>query len=193
MQVAKDLLGNLVVRRMASSRLLVGRIVETEAYHGQKDRASHAFRGRTPRNSPMFGPGGIAYVYQIYGMWNCLNAVTMGIEYPAAVLIRAISQVPSYPLLQADPRAGSGPGKLCRALAVEKGMSGADLVNGDELWLAEGESPMDRSLLRSGPRIGVGYAEEWAEVPWRFWIAGEPSVSRIPGSRLPGTTRATGS
>ena len=169
MRVARDLLGKLVVRRLPDGRVRSGRIVETEAYHGPGDRASHAHRGRTPRNAPMFGPAGVAYVYQIYGVWYCLNTVTMRDGFPAAVLIRA---------LDLDDREGAGPGKLCRALAIDRRLTGTDLVAGTDLWIADDGERVRARDVASGPRVNVDYAGAWAARPWRFWRVGHPAVSR---------------
>jgi len=169
MRVARDLLGAILVR--GGPRPVAARIVETEAYHGPPDAASHAHRGRTPRNAPMFGPPGRAYVYQIYGMWCCLNVVTMRETFPAAVLLRAVE-------LPGDPRGGAGPGKLCRALGIGRSFDGADLVAGDALWIASDGLRVPAARVARGPRVNVAYAGTWAARPWRFWIAGHPSVSR---------------
>lgn len=166
-KVARDLLGKLVVRRLPDGRTVAGRIVETEAYHGPSDRASHAHRGRTERNAPMFGPPGVAYVYQIYGMWFCLNAVTMRDGFPAAVLIRA---------LDLEGREGAGPGKLCRALSIDRRLTGSDLVAGVDLSIAD--DGFRSGKAGSGPRVNVDYAGDWAGRPWRFWLHGHPAVSR---------------
>lgn len=149
---------------------IAARIVETEAYHGPYDRASHAHPGRTPRNAPMFGAPGHAYVYLIYGMWHCLNLVTMRDGYPAAVLLRAVAL--------ADPKAGAGPGRLCRALDVDRKLDGVDVVDGRALWVASDGFRVPASRVARGPRVNVDYAgPTWAPRPWRFWIAGERSVS----------------
>ena len=146
------------------------RIVETEAYHGFDDRASHAFRGPTARSAIMFGPPGHAYIYLIYGMWFCLNVVTGPERFPSAVLIRAAE------VEGADARAGAGPGKLCQALHLDKRQNGADLVAGTRLWLEDdGHVP---ARIATGPRVNVAYAGDSAARPWRFWIEGHPSVSR---------------
>ncbi len=149
----------------------VGRIVETEAYVGLPDRASHASRGRTPRTEVMFGPPGYAYVYLVYGMYCCLNVVTEDEGYPAAVLIRAL-----------EPCAGidaptSGPGRLCRALAIDRRYDRADLT-APPLYLAAGARPAGPVL--AGPRVGVPYAGPWALKPWRFYLRDSPWVSRRP-------------
>lgn len=171
--VAIALLGKLVVRRRPEG-VLAGRIVETEAYHGHEDRASHASRGKTPRTTPMFGHPGHAYVYQIYGMWFCLNAVTGPDGFPSAALIRAVE-----PLAPGDfgPRDGAGPGKLCRLLHVDRALNQHDLVLGDQLWLADDGARVPPERTGRGPRVGVDYAGEWAATPWRFWVEGSPSVS----------------
>jgi len=167
--VARELLGKLVLSQDGPTLRTV-RIVETEAYHGPDDAASHARRGATPRTRIMFGAAGHAYIYLIYGVWNCLNLVTGEIGFPSAVLVRAGE------LEGGDPRAAAGPGKLCRALGVDRKQNGEDLVLGTRLWLAE--DGFEPGRVARGPRVNVDYAGRWAEKPWRFWIAGHPSVSR---------------
>ena len=166
--MARDLLGKILVR--GGRKPIAARIVETEAYHGPHDRASHAHRGLTPRTRPMFGAPGHAYVYLIYGMWNCLNLVTMPEGHAAAVLLRAVA-LP-------DPRAGAGPGRLCRALGIDRKLDGADVIDGDALWVASDGYRVPAARVARGPRVNVDYAgEPWTARPWRFWIAGERSVS----------------
>ncbi|HKQ61798.1 MAG TPA: DNA-3-methyladenine glycosylase [Candidatus Polarisedimenticolaceae bacterium] len=166
--VARDLIGRVLCRRLADGRTLRGRLVEVEAYGGARDRASHAFRGRTPRNAPMFERGGVAYVYQIYGMHFCLNVVSGATGVPEAVLLRA-SEPPEA------ERSASGPGRLCRAFAVDRRLDGVSLV-GDTLWLESGEPVGDRQVRRT-PRIGVAYAGAAASWRYRFVLAGSPHVS----------------
>ena len=169
LDVARDLLGRVLCHRPATGRVLRGRITEVEAYDGPEDRASHAARGPTPRNRPMYEAGGIAYVYLIYGMHHCFNVVTGDAGYPAAILIRAAE----------SPRAelsARGPGRLTRAFAIDLELDGTTLV-GDDLWLEAGAPVPARAVSRS-PRIGVDYAGAWAEKPYRFLIAGHPEVSR---------------
>jgi DNA-3-methyladenine glycosylase len=168
--VARELLGKLILSQVGRT-LLVVRIVETEAYHGPSDGASHARRGLTPRTTIMFGEPGRAYIYLIYGVWNCLNLVTGEVGFPSAVLVRA-GQVEGSD----DARAASGPGKLCRALGLDRKQNGEDLVDGTRLWVAE-DGFRPRKIAR-GPRVNVDNAGRWAEKPWRFWIADHPSVSR---------------
>ena len=162
--VAQELLGQCLVH---AGR--VGRIVEVEAYIGPHDRASHASRGRTPRNAPMFGPPGHAYIYLVYGMYDCLNVVTERDGYPAAVLLRALEPVEGI--------AGrtQGPGLLCRAMEIDRRLNRYDLT-GDELFVAENGRSDFRVVKR--PRIGVDYAGSWARRRLRFYIANNPFVSR---------------
>lgn len=167
-EVARDLLGCFLCRRLEEGRVLRGRLVEVEAYDGPKDRASHAFRGRTPRNAPMFEAGGVGYVYFVYGMHHCLNVVTGPKAYPAAVLLRA-AEPPTQNV------SASGPGRLTRAFSVDLALDGASL-SGHDLWIEAGAHVPDR-LVRRTPRVGVDYAGPWARRHLRFVIAGHPAVS----------------
>lgn len=168
--VARELIGVHLVHD-DGKRVRSGRIVETEAYLGPADLAAHSSRGRTGRTEVMFGPPGHAYVYFIYGIWNCLNVVTARAGVPHAVLLRALE-----PLEGLSERT-SGPGLLCRAMRIDRRLNGADLLGG-ELWL---ERPARRQLLRIGrsPRIGVEYAGEWAARPWRFFDRASCYVSTV--------------
>lgn len=167
--VARDLLGKLLAHRVGGG-LRVGRIVETEAYLGTHDRASHSSRGRTPRTEGMFGPPGYAYVYMIYGVHHCFNAVTGAEGHASAVLVRALEPVEGI-----EGRT-NGPGLLCRALEIDRRQDGLDLL-GDELFIAEpGRGEPIEVVVR--PRIGVAYAGEWAEKLLRFYVGGNPFVSR---------------
>lgn len=166
--------------------LIAGRIVETEAYGGPDDRASHARAGLTRRTAPMHGPVGHAYVYLVYGMHYCLNVVARDESASAgAVLIRALEPVEGVDVMRErrgstdpDRRLCSGPARLCQALAIDRTFDAHDLTAGVGLWLSEGALEPAESVA-SGPRVGVGYAGEgWADRPWRFWLAGNPSVSR---------------
>jgi DNA-3-methyladenine glycosylase len=177
LEVARDLLGRTLCRRLPGGRVLRGRIVETEAYLGLVDRASHAFRGRTPRNAPMFEEGGIAYVYFVYGMHHCLNVVTSVAGHPTAVLIRAASSP--------EGASASGPGRLTRAFAIDRRLDGASLL-GPDLWLEEGTPVADRDVRRTA-RIGVDYAGGWARRLLRFVVKDHPDVS---GPRLRSRNRA---
>jgi DNA-3-methyladenine glycosylase len=168
-QVAQALLGIWVVRCI-DGHCRVGRIVETEAYLGPHDRASHSSKGCTPRNRSMFGPPGRAYVYRIYGIHDCLNVVTEPEGHGAAVLVRALEPVHGIP---GNTR---GPGLLCRALSVDRSLDGADL-RGEALFLAEPESPTPFTIVRR-PRIGVDYAGAWSRRLLRFLIRDNSWVSR---------------
>jgi DNA-3-methyladenine glycosylase len=169
LEVAGDLLGRVLCSRTPEGRVLRGRIVEVEAYDGPKDRASHASRGMTRRNAPMFEAGGIAYVYQIYGIHHCFNVVTGSEGYPAAVLLRA-AESPDGAL------SASGPGRLCRAFRVDRTLDGASLL-GRRVWLEQGVPPSPGAIGRTA-RIGVDYAGWWARREYRFIINGHPQLSR---------------
>lgn len=160
--VARELLGKTLVHHDRG-----GKIVEVEAYIGPDDRASHARVGRKGRAAIMYGPAGVAYVYQIYGVHFCFNVVTEQDDYPGAVLVRAI---------ECDGRAGSGPGLVCRALGIDKACNGLDLTT-SALYIADA-APLADTEVRVGPRIGVDYAGDWAAHPWRLWLASSPHVSR---------------
>src|SRR5579871_1442283 len=155
--VARELIGMHLVHRDASGMRRAGRIVETEAYRGPEDLAAHSSRGRTLRTEIMFGPPGHAYVYLIYGFWNCLNVVTARAGTPHAVLLRALEPVSNL----ADKT--WGPGLLCRAMGIDRAFNGLDLC-GNRLWL-ERPRVITASRIGRSPRIGVEYAGEWAHRP----------------------------
>ena len=183
--VAPELLGRWLVRRLGGE-LLVLRLVETEAYLGAPDRASHAAGGRrTARNESLYLPGGHAYVYFIYGMHWCLNAVCGEADEGGAVLLRAGEPVAGEAAMRARRGVGErvrpgdiagGPGKLCQALGVDRSFDGRRLDDA-ELWIAGGD-PVDAAGVATGPRIGVAYAGEAAAWPLRFAVSGNPHVSR---------------
>ncbi|RME75644.1 MAG: DNA-3-methyladenine glycosylase [Chloroflexi bacterium] len=184
LDVARDLLGQRLVR-MIDGRRVSGRIVETEAYVGPHDTASHASKGRTPRTEVMFGPPGRAYVYLIYGMYHMLNLVTEAEGFPAAVLIRAIEPLEGLEVIQAN-RAGirqarlltGGPGRLCRALQIDLSLNRWDVTRGERLWL-EPDAPVPPAQIARGPRVGIAYAQpKDRAAAWRFWIKDNPFVSR---------------
>ena len=182
LRVARELLGQRLVRAWAGQRVS-GRIVETEAYIGQDDAACHASRGRTARNAVMFGPAGHAYVYFVYGMHYCFNIVTEAEGFAAAVLVRALQPIEGLDIMRGrrqgrdDAGLTNGPAKLCSALAIDRALNGTDLVTGDELWV-EDDDPIPDVRVVTGPRIGVRGDERALTVPWRFWIRGNPYVSR---------------
>jgi len=169
LEVAPSLLGMHLVRADGGITR-VGRIVETEAYMGPADLAAHSARGRrTARTEVMFGPPGHAYVYLIYGFWNCLNVVTSPEGVPHAVLLRALEPVEHV------GHATWGPGLLCRALNIDRSLNGVDL-RAEELWI---ERPARSASVRVGrsARIGVEYARHYARRRWRFFDRDSPYLS----------------
>jgi len=156
--VARSLIGKYLVRSI-DGRMLAGKIVEVEAYVGSQDKACHASKGRTQRTDVMFGQGGVAYVYLIYGMYHCLNVVTEREEFPSAVLIRAI---------ELDGELIDGPGRLCRALQIDRRLNRVDLTTGESIWFEDRGVLVERGDVGTHPRVGVDYAGEWAKKPWRF-------------------------
>ena len=198
--------------RVPGSLRRVGRIVEVEAYIGQADLASHARFGETARNRVMFGPPGFAYVYLVYGMYDCLNIVTEPAGAPAAVLVRAVEPLEGIEEMRAarlrwiaarrraDRRAveaertrlasipttrlASGPGLVAAAFDIDRSLTGVDLCDATAaLRLEPAATGESLDAVVAGPRVGVAYAgEDWASRPWRFAIAGSPSVS---GPKLP--------
>jgi DNA-3-methyladenine glycosylase len=182
--VARELLGKVLVRRL-NGRLLSGMIVETEAYVGPHDLACHASKGRTARTEVMFSEGGVAYVYMIYGFYFCLNAVTEAEGYPAAVLIRAVEPLGNRAMMEyfrnQPPKPtdiASGPGKLCMAMQIDRSLNGESLT-GNRLWVEDRGLSVAR-IARS-PRVGVDYAGVYRDKPWRFFVSGNPHVSRPRG------------
>ena len=167
--VARELLGKLLIRRIGRLKH-VGRIVETEAYLGPHDLAAHSARGRTARTEVMFGRPGHAYVYLIYGIHHCMNVVTGPGEHASAVLLRALEPVTEF-------ASASGPGRLCRALAIDRRLNGHDLTKG-ELVVSEPTAPAPSIEFVARPRVGVDYSGEWASKPLRFYIAGNPFISK---------------
>jgi DNA-3-methyladenine glycosylase len=191
--LARGLLGCRLVRALAGGETLAGRVVETEAYVGVDDRASHAYGGRrTARNEAMYGAPGTAYVYLIYGRYHCFNVVCGPPGEPWAVLVRAAVPVAGLAVMRrlraaggaarrppADADLASGPGRLCRAFAIDRGLDRADLVLGPALGLwappsrpraaARPGDVLEADVVR-GPRVGVDYAGEWARAPLRFRV-----------------------
>jgi DNA-3-methyladenine glycosylase len=167
-KLARNLIGKILVHRVRGKEYRV-RIVEAEAYVGPHDRASHAFKGRTQRTEVMFGPGGHAYVYLIYGIYEMFNIVAGREGDPQAVLVRAAEPLDGW---KADL---SGPGKLTRALRITRSENGLDLT-GNVLFLLD--DPYYRPRIVRSKRIGVDYAKEWKDAPLRFLDADSPAVSR---------------
>jgi len=180
--VARDVIGKLLVHETPAG-VLAGRIVEAEAYRGPEDRAAHSWQGRrTERTEAMFGPPGFAYVFFVYGMHWHLNLVTTDAGAPHAVLLRAIEPLLGAELMAArrglsetDVNLCNGPGKLCQAFAIERRHYGVDLTRG-ALFLSDGTTA--RGKLGRSARVGVDYAESWAQKPWRFFELQNRWVSR---------------
>lgn len=184
LEVARDLIGTLLLRRTAEG-VAGGLIVETEAYVAAIDPSAHAYRGKTLRNRSMFGRPGLAYVYRSYGIHYCLNVVTEGEGVAAAALIRAIRPLIGVDLMRArrgehlpDRDLARGPGRLCQALALTTGDDGLDLTQPDStgpaLWLAAPPAGRTPLTVATTPRIGITQAADW---PWRFVVMGDPYVS----------------
>ena len=183
LQIAREMLGKTLVVPTQSGERVSGKIVETEAYLGEIDKAAHAYAGRrTARNEITYDIGGKVYVFFIYGLYWQLNLVTGLIDTPHVVLIRAVEPGEGIELMRErrgpmkDRNLTSGPGKLCIAFGIDRAFNGEDLL-GDKIWLEEGEK-VTVDEIAAGPRIGIDYAEEFAEMPWRFWIKGNKFVSR---------------
>ena len=186
--VAKELLGKVLVHEIGGQRTSA-KIVETEAYMGLEDKAAHSYGGkRTSRVEVMYGNPGFTYIFMIYGMYHCFNIVTNEKEKPQAVLIRAAEPLEgteqmaqrrfgkSYEQLTKNQYRGltNGPGKLCRALSLDRSLNGMDLC-GNEIYVEEGKSK-NFSIVTT-KRVGVGYAEEARDYPWRFYIEHNEYVS----------------
>lgn len=181
LEVARDLLGCVMVREYEGERLM-GRITETEAYIGRCDKACHAYQyKRTKRTETLFSRPGTAYLYLIYGMYTCLNFVTEAQGEPAAVLIRALEPLEGTEAMARlrfgrglDELTGyqrknflNGPGKLCKAMDLDRDLDGHDLLKAP-LYVLPRREPVGE--IQRGPRIGVDYAQEAKDFPWRFWL-----------------------
>jgi DNA-3-methyladenine glycosylase len=195
--VARELLNGVLVHVLPEG-VVAGRISETEAYT-QDDPSSHSFGGQRTRNAPMFGPPGQAYVYYIYGVHCCLNAVTNAEGVGEAVLIRALEPLAGMErmrirrgLTQTETPSGNeaaaeraqlrrlqalcgGPGRLCQALGVDRSLNGVDLTLGARLWISPPQEPTDPSAILATPRIGISQAQDYL---WRFTLRGDPFTSR---------------
>jgi DNA-3-methyladenine glycosylase len=191
LQIAQDLLGKLLVVPTAASERVSGMIVETEAYLGATDKAAHSYGNRrTARTETMFAVGGTAYIFFIYGMYFQFNVVVGAIDTPHAILIRGVEPVESIEMMRErrniksknpnqktlDKNLTSGPGKLCIALGIDKSFNNEDLL-GEKVWLEDFKT-FSTEEIASGKRIGIDYAEEFVEKPWRFWVKENLFVSR---------------
>jgi len=170
--VAQELLGKFLVRRIGG-KTLSAMIVETEAYVGPHDLASHASKGKTERTKVMFEKAGVWYVYLIYGMYHCLNIVTEEKGYPSAVLIRALE------LEVEGKKIANGPGKLCRALGIDRKLNGVSAVaKNAQLFIEDRGEKIPRNKIVKAKRIGVDYAGKWKDELLRFYIKGNKFVSK---------------
>jgi DNA-3-methyladenine glycosylase len=189
LQIAQDLIGKLLVVPLETGERVSGMIVETEAYLGAIDKAAHSYNNRrTARNEITYAIGGYVYVFFIYGMYFQFNVVCGALNAPHVVLIRAVEPVEGIEImrerrLQKNPSAKmpdknltSGPGKLCIALDINRRLNSEDLL-GDKIWLEEYKN-IPGEEIKIGKRIGIDYAEEFAEKPWRFWLKNNVFVSK---------------
>ena len=182
--LAKDLLGKVLYTQI-NGEVTAGVIVETEAYFGVKDKASHAYGGRrTNRTEIMYGKGGIAYVYLCYGMHNLFNVVTSVEGDPHAVLIRGIEPLVGIDIIEERRNMPStkgaisaGPGSAAKALGIDRSFNAKDL-NGNEIWIEDHLIRYSDEEIAISPRVGIAYAQEHALLPWRFFIKGNKYVSK---------------
>ena len=180
--VARALLGQRLVRRAPDGSIIAGRIVETEAYCGYRDAACHSYKGESERTRAMFGPRGHAYIYLIYGMYNCLNVVSGPPGEPEAVLIRAVEPLEGIAQMETRRKTDklrqlcSGPGKLCMAFDICRALYGRDLAAGNELYLEAAPAPE----ITASKRVGIDYAGDAADYLWRFSATGSAFVSVKP-------------
>ena len=182
--LAKDLLGKVIFTEI-DGNITAGIIVETEAYFGIQDKASHAYGGRrTDRTETLYSHGGISYVYLCYGIHHLFNVVTSVENDPHAVLIRAIEPLIGKEIMESrrnmpasKAAISSGPGSAAKALGIDRTFNQKDL-SGSEIWIENHNTQYSLDKIESGPRVGVAYAGEDALLPWRFWIKGNKYVSK---------------
>jgi DNA-3-methyladenine glycosylase len=185
-EIAQRLLGKYLCRKTETG-LYAGKIVETEAYVGEKDLACHSARGKTARTEAMFGPAGHAYIYLIYGMYYCLNIVTQKAGVPEAVLIRSLEPLiiegkkiepqQEYYQKKKIEKILNGPGKLCREFQIGKELNGMNLCKKNGIWIENGED-IPKKMIISAKRIGVDYAQQWKDKKLRFYIRDSEFVSK---------------
>ncbi len=183
LRISRDLLGKLLVVPTANGDRVSGMIVETESYLGVDDKAAHSYGGRrTARNEITYAEGGHVYVFFVYGMYYQLNVVTGLVDNPHVVLIRAVEPVEGVDIMRQrrgamkDTNLTSGPGKLCIALGIDRSLNGEDLL-GQRIWVEEYRNFKKQEIM-SGPRVGIDYAGEFIDMPWRFWVKDKPLVSK---------------
>lgn len=193
--LAKNLLGKYLARKDGKNTL-IAKIVETEAYYGPKDKASHASRGKTERTKIMFDRPGLAYIYLVYGMYYCFNIVTESKDFPAAILIRAVEPIAGISQMQKNrhlnkklivpmpnaqcqiPNLTNGPAKLCQALNIDKELNGHNLITSKLLYLAENpKEKIKSSQIQSAKRVNIDYAGHYKHKLWRYYIKNNPFVS----------------
>jgi len=182
--LAADLLGKVLFTQI-EGKITAGVIVETEAYFGTQDKASHAYGGkRTARTEIMYSQGGVSYVYLCYGIHKLFNIITGAQDEPHAVLIRAIEPLVGKDIMEdrrkmssAKPSISSGPGCVSKAMGIELLFNGIDLT-GEEIWIEDHGIGYDEDAIAATPRIGVAYAQEHALLPWRFFVKGNKFVSK---------------
>lgn len=182
--LATQLLGKQLFT-LVEGKLTGGTIVETEAYNGITDKASHAYGGRfTPRTATMYEAGGISYVYLCYGIHHLFNVVTGVTNDPHAVLIRGIEPIVGLDVMlerrkmsKIAPRITAGPGALAKALGIDKNLNAKDLL-GEEIWIEDNQIYFNEDQIIASPRVGVDYAGDHALLPWRFYVKGNPYVSK---------------
>ncbi len=191
LQIARELLGKILVVPSEQGARVAGMIVETEAYLGAEDKAAHSFGNRrTKRTETMFAVGGTVYIFFIYGMYFQFNVVVGAIDTPHAILIRTVEPLENIEIMRArrmaksrnaaakmpDQNLTSGPGKLCIALGIDRSFNNESLLE-KRVWLEKGKE-FSADTIVSGKRVGIDYAGEFAEKPWRFWIKNNEFVSR---------------
>lgn len=182
--LAKDLLGKILYTKI-DNETTAGIIVETEAYFGIKDKASHAYGGRrTNRTETMYGNGGIAYVYLCYGMHNLFNIVSSKENDPHAVLIRGIEPLVGIDIIEqrrnmphTKGAISAGPGSAAKALGIDKTFNAKNLT-GDDIWIEDHAIRYQDEDIAATPRVGIAYAKEHALLPWRFFVKGNKYVSK---------------
>lgn len=184
LSLAQQLLGKQLFT-LIDGELTGGTIVETEAYNGITDKASHAYGGRfTPRTSTMYEQGGVSYVYLCYGIHHLFNVVTGAKNNPHAVLIRGLEPIEGLATMlqrrgmqKLAPRVTAGPGALAKALGIDKNLNAKDLL-GEEIWIEDNGIHLNETQIIASPRIGVDYAGDHALLPWRFYVKGNKFVSK---------------
>lgn len=169
LEVAPDLLSKTLVRKFSNNKVVKYKIIETEAYRGEEDKASHASKGKTPRTKVMYEKGGFVYVYLVYGMYWMLNVVTGSSGRPEAVLIRSLEGF-------------SGPGKVGKILKLDKSFYGEDLSESKRIWV-ERSPKTGEFAVRRAKRVGVDYAGRWANKLWRFVLVAKPKNSVKVGKK----------